>query len=57
MTQTRRRLEADDIVSLVIIVGCLCLIGIGKGENGVIPDILKFSLGIILGRRIRRRQK
>jgi hypothetical protein len=53
--QKGRRFEADDIISLVIIVGCLCLIGLGKGDNGVIPDILKFSLGIILGRRIQRR--
>jgi len=55
--QRRRRFEPDDIVSLVIIIGCLGLIALGKGENGVIPDILKFSLGIILGRRITRRPR
>jgi hypothetical protein len=52
-----RKFEPDDIVSLVIIIGCLGLIAIGKGENGVVPDILKFSLGIILGRRIQRRPR
>lgn len=53
----RRRFEPDDIVALVIIIGCLGLIAFGKGENGVVPDILKFSLGIILGRRIQRRPR
>jgi hypothetical protein len=51
----KRRFEADDIIQLTIVIGCFLLIYFGKSNDGVIPDILKFSIGIIFGRRIQRR--
>jgi hypothetical protein len=52
--QRKRRFEADDIIQLTIVLGCFLLIYLGK-SNDAVPDILKFSIGIIFGRRIQRR--
>lgn len=46
----------DDVVALVILLGCFLLVGMGRDDKGVLTHILEITIGVILGRRTKSNQ-
>ena len=55
--QRKTAIGPDDIVAIVILLGCFVLIGAGKDQQGILTHILEVTVGLLLGRRTKAIQK